>query len=893
MLTQIEPISKTYSGDYSNENYSNFWLSLLPSANNDLLSVCKNNIIETLQNIENSIVCIQSPLINDAHLMQAILQAAERKNRIYVLTNSKEGLKNLAGKCLLRYGCVQPISGTFLLINPRSAQPEGHFFSANFTTPELDKLQLFLALNAAQIKDLFEFFCNQFWNMARFEIKHASNFEQDEAVKEKPINFEPNTQNLCNIDFIKNHIKKEIQNVEHLYIPDWSASLFSTQTDNLQKAQILTNSSKISLEVLQTLHQQNNTIYSTPAIPLHFAVTTKGVLLFSQTHLTNESKEHYFALDLDAKQSDILKKVFDNYLQKTDKQFTQQATRKQMQGKELQFIQPTRTIIVKDSTSKKLDDIKLHEWKDRTEFEQQKPSNFPDDGVHLQIHYEWEIIPFYLPQNAKQDSIYTDWESCEKSYKNYWQAIQTNLSEAEKLEEAEKSKSFFSRLTKLFLGKKKTFNELKEKLENLLSFEKDTKKATLQIKNLAEIQEQIGNDKREIQKESALAEKKELEENLSNKQVELNNYQKEQKPIVENKKKEIYARINKYLWENRLLSTEQEKQFLLTVKEQNPNLAEKMEALEKAISDAKEALSANERDFKQLLTAELQKQEEAKKSELVPLQEALNNYISTHFPNYKKDLKNLLAELKQTAERHKKTPKEAQKAKEQLTAIENIKKPLNELEAKHRQELEEHKKQYEAKQNEIFKRKKQGLEDALQTATSQLQTALSQNNCYPHTEDFLEGVKNSLIAKSNNKKAQNAESSEQADLHLQSISTEESFANKTQEEFDKECNKQQKEIDDLERKIKAKDTEIQKNEPTATTSNLDGILHGKNPSKQTSSTSHLTTPSVPTENLPLKGELFSFQNQRYLAIEYWEDAEQAKEEASRLHAKLCVKPPQQ
>ena len=48
--------------------------------------------------------------------------------------------------------------------------------------------------------------------------------------------------------------------------------------------------------------------------------------------------------------------------------------------------------------------------------------------------------------------------------------------------------------------------------------------------------------------------------------------------------------------------------------------------------------------------------------------------------------------------------------------------------------------------------------------------------------------------------------------------------------------------------------------------------------------------NIPKEDLPTIGQLKEKGGQRYLEIIYWEEVQEAKREAERLHAKLCVKP---
>ena len=58
----------------------------------------------------------------------------------------------------------------------------------------------------------------------------------------------------------------------------------------------------------------------------------------------------------------------------------------------------------------------------KNEFENQEP-NFVDDGVSVSIAYKWQNIPFYLPENSKDHSLYKNWENKTKEIVNALNAI--------------------------------------------------------------------------------------------------------------------------------------------------------------------------------------------------------------------------------------------------------------------------------------------------------------------------------------------------------------------------------------------------------------------------------------------------------------------------------------
>ena len=94
---------------------------------------------------------------------------------------------------------------------------------------------------------------------------------------------------------------------------------------------------------------------------------------------------------------------------------------------------------------------------------------------------------------------------------------------------------------------------------------------------------------------------------------------------------------------------------------------------------------------------------------------------------------------------------------------------------------------------------------------------------------------------------------------------------------EKELKKMQQDIDALNKEFESSKNKLEEF----------GEFQPKNSSYSPSKDCQL---NIPKEDLPTIGQLKEKSGQRYLEIIYWEEVQEAKREAERLHAKLCVKP---
>lgn len=199
MANKILPISKSKVVDYSNEPLTNFWhvKGGKPYTTNQNF---KQQIIELLQSVTEGFICIQSVKLNDKQIIKQIFDTARgRAVKIYILVNQYSSeLDLLNGVCLIRYELQN--TGSFVLANPNSNQPNGLFFTGQMTEEGLSSSnQILKIIKDKEVTELFRHFCFHFWETAKREIieegKHL-------LIEAKPIDVFHDTIQYGDKDFV-------------------------------------------------------------------------------------------------------------------------------------------------------------------------------------------------------------------------------------------------------------------------------------------------------------------------------------------------------------------------------------------------------------------------------------------------------------------------------------------------------------------------------------------------------------------------------------------------------------------------------------------------------------------------------------------------------------------
>jgi len=199
MANKILPISKSKVVDYSNEPLTNFW-QVKGGKPYTADQNFKQQIIELLCSVTEGFICIQSVKLNDKQIIKQIFDTARgREVKIYILVNQySPELDLLNGVCLIRYELQN--TGSFVLVNPNSNQPNGLFFTGQITEEALSSSkQILKNIKDREVAELFRHFCFHFWETAKREIieegKHLN-------IDTKPIDVFHDTTAFNDKDFI-------------------------------------------------------------------------------------------------------------------------------------------------------------------------------------------------------------------------------------------------------------------------------------------------------------------------------------------------------------------------------------------------------------------------------------------------------------------------------------------------------------------------------------------------------------------------------------------------------------------------------------------------------------------------------------------------------------------
>ena len=421
MADKIIPIQKNETIDFSGKKVNGFWHF---EGHAELNEKPIDAISHFLQSVKNGVVCIYSEKLEDKSLIDLLFYISETAN-VYILLNdySKE-LEPLTGRALLRYSGVKN-TGSFVLINPNSNNPEGLFFGGSLTANSLTEHFLF-EVPQDDIKELFRHFCYQFWTNAKTEILESGT---PKDVTSKPIDIYYDSQKFDGKDYVYGTLFDFVD---------------ETERKNLTEEKII------------YLGQEKNT-----------------------------------------------------------------------------------PIEIKSETTTDLGDNKLNELLPKHEFELQKPE-LKDDGVSAKINYLWQNIPFYLPEGAKQHSLYSQWG---KEQEKIEEKLRSLLGKIEELEKKENTVS--SRIKRFFLGKKNIFSVLKSQIYELkqVDFSNLSKEIRDEkILNINSISSEIAKQSKDIDIEN---QKALLDEDIEKLQAQLNERKTQLQNIITSREEKERTRSKK------------------------------------------------------------------------------------------------------------------------------------------------------------------------------------------------------------------------------------------------------------------------------------------------------------------------------------------------------------
>ena len=274
----------------------------------------------------------------------------------------------------------------------------------------------------------------------------------------------------------------------------------------------------------------------------HFSVTSKPMDIF---HNPNEydDKDYVFA------------SLFESF---------EETNRANLIGKTIVPIgkETERPIEIAALSKKDLNSLTFYELSPREKFENFEPI-FEDDNVSAEIEYKWEIVPFYLPENALEHSLYKKWEQEKKNVINLIEEIIKKIENLKDKENFKADRAFLGNLKNISFGKDKSLSENIQKVNEI--YKNISSSANEQI--ATEISQKISNLKREVETNiKSLTEKREVlsiltepkeKERLNQKITQLDKDINNLKSKIEEKEREI-EKINS--------SNKEEKLFIEEIK---------------------------------------------------------------------------------------------------------------------------------------------------------------------------------------------------------------------------------------------------------------------------------------------------------------------------------------
>ena len=508
-MEKIQSIQKSKTIDYSDKPLERFWLE----CNTDSLQQtedCRTFFTETLNKSSDSVICMQTEKIDDPELIKA-LYAASKNNRIYILTNDKpSALKDLSGCCLVRYG-VNNI-GSFMLINPGKQNSSGYLFTAPFLASSFASDNIILTLDINQTKTLFRFFCNAFWNKASHEI--IDNFDSEMPVSEPPLDFLPNLNDFCDEIYVKKECTAPTADAIVMLPELRSEQLIDYRT--VTDSKILIHFGYVDEQALMKMTNSNNELYAAKNICAQLVLTkTDKSFLIPKPYISKT--DNIFALELnDAQKNILMNKIRSRIIDKLEYRYLHSEKRGGYADRTIYFTSsPEKAIQIRTQSDIELSAVCSSKFFERNLFEQQEPQ-FQDDGVSCNITYTWEIKPFFLPNGAKKDRLYDEWQDIEQQYKKLCETLKQEIDDAGK-------RNITERLKRFFLGKNHKFTEYKNKLDELkmkqLSILEKHERNKI-VKDINEIKQNISSDKKDIDNEIKKADIDDVITTLEDKKME-------------------------------------------------------------------------------------------------------------------------------------------------------------------------------------------------------------------------------------------------------------------------------------------------------------------------------------------------------------------------------------
>ena len=190
-MNKITPIIKEKKEFYGDKPIKNIWL----------LGEKKGNVggelMHFLEVQPEGILCIQTPKLTSAELINYILKNAEYVRTYLLIDEYTKELDALNEKVLIRYGVKT--KGSMILRNPNSNQPSGIFITGELSKENIPQSYLKESSDEEIISALYRHFCYLFWEEAKVEIIEKG---KSATIDSKPMDIFHNPNEYGDKDFV-------------------------------------------------------------------------------------------------------------------------------------------------------------------------------------------------------------------------------------------------------------------------------------------------------------------------------------------------------------------------------------------------------------------------------------------------------------------------------------------------------------------------------------------------------------------------------------------------------------------------------------------------------------------------------------------------------------------
>jgi cardiolipin synthase len=448
---------ETQEVDYGNLNLGDVWTKkesittqMLPSEfklSNRIIfpipSADKEALVKYLTNMVNqatNVICLSSYMIQKSDLTTALLTAASRGVRVYILTAGEEELERvdtdiddvdkekvegyksllnqMAGQVLIR--TAKHFHAKFLLVDPKRENQKGVMMTCNATVDAMTgrNLEAAMTLNSSEIVSFFSQFTRAFWLEAKHELLTAGRLD-DILEHPKSISFQQVTHpaTLSGYVSLRERVKSLIDTAEKtVIITGWSFGANHPILESLARAaergvivKVFTRVAFGNTESLVTLVTKGITVQGHDRYHAKMVIVDSNKALLMTSNFTEKGLDSGFetGIELQGDEIQTLNAIINQWEHlcewKLCHNLTLKATTTQIRKKN-PATKKMDTIEVNNSITKELAPhtiTSLDNTQYKPSFDQFNPNTVGSSKLFKKVIYAWRLIPPVLPTRAQ------------------------------------------------------------------------------------------------------------------------------------------------------------------------------------------------------------------------------------------------------------------------------------------------------------------------------------------------------------------------------------------------------------------------------------------------------------------------------------------------------------